>query len=336
MPSRVKNHLPKGFAMHRLRRRRGGFSLVELLVVIAVIAVLTTFLTIAVMGMIGNAKEAATRSTIKLVAGLMDDRMESLRRSKLTNDAYLGQFANFQNACNNPTLAKVNARKAAYRLWIPQTWAEAQTLATAAGMSVTPPAPINPATESAEVLYWLFTEGPQPASQGIDADIFNSQNVKDTDSPPNGKLEIVDGWGNPISFWRWPARLLRPDGIGSTVQAENLGGSGAQNWASVRSLNPTLPVTEPANQTDPEDPQGTASNCNPGNYEDLFHLPGTFLFPLICSAGADGIMGIGSPGDKSTGAGGSFGYWARHTADPNCYTQMLDNITNLNTRSGGK
>jgi hypothetical protein len=180
-------------------------------------------------------------------------------------------------------------------------------------------------TESGEVLYWLFTDGPAPSSQGVDADVFNSQNAKDTSNPPNGRLEIVDGWGNPISFWRWPTRLLRPTGIGSTVAAAN--------WASVRALNPTLPATEPANQTDPEDPQGSALNCNPGNYEDLFHLPGTFVFPLISSAGADELMGIGVVGDKSTGNSATVGgYWAGNVD----YNQMLDNITNINTRSGGK
>lgn len=60
--------------------RRGGFTLVEILVVITIIAVLTTLITVASVGFIGSAREAATRTTIKKVDEAILERVNAINR----------------------------------------------------------------------------------------------------------------------------------------------------------------------------------------------------------------------------------------------------------------
>lgn len=60
--------------------RRGGFTLVEILVVITIIAVLTAIVTVASVGFIGAAREAATRTTIKKVDEAVMERVGAVNR----------------------------------------------------------------------------------------------------------------------------------------------------------------------------------------------------------------------------------------------------------------
>lgn len=64
-------------------------------------------------------------------------------------------------------------------------------------------------TESSELLYYALTKmeifGAGPASEE-----FKSYELIDTDQ--DGLLEIVDGWGRPIRFYRAPTRLIKPYG----------------------------------------------------------------------------------------------------------------------------
>jgi len=63
-------------------------------------------------------------------------------------------------------------------------------------------------TESAEALYWALTRGETFGEDSLDTDFFNSNEVRDTDN--DGLLEFVDAWGNPLRYYRWPTRLIRP------------------------------------------------------------------------------------------------------------------------------
>ena len=46
------------------------------------------------------------------------------------------------------------------------------------------------------------------APVGVDA--FLEQEIADTDN--DGLPEFVDAWGNPLRFYRWPTRLIKPFG----------------------------------------------------------------------------------------------------------------------------
>jgi general secretion pathway protein G len=61
-----------GIEGSRLIHRRGGFTLIEILVVIAVIAVLAALVAPNVFRHVGSAKEAAARSQIEMLGAALD------------------------------------------------------------------------------------------------------------------------------------------------------------------------------------------------------------------------------------------------------------------------
>jgi prepilin-type N-terminal cleavage/methylation domain-containing protein len=64
-------------------------------------------------------------------------------------------------------------------------------------------------TESAECLYFqLFASGNYGAS-AVDGDRFTEREIQDTDG--DGLPELIDAWGNPLRFYRWPTRMIDVD-----------------------------------------------------------------------------------------------------------------------------
>jgi type II secretory pathway pseudopilin PulG len=57
-------------------------------------------------------------------------------------------------------------------------------------------------TARAEVLYALLVEGQGPLGSVFNKDDFTDKEVGDTDG--DGMPEFVDGWGEPLQFYRWP------------------------------------------------------------------------------------------------------------------------------------
>ncbi len=57
-------------------------------------------------------------------------------------------------------------------------------------------------TARSETLYALLVNGSGPLGSLFRPDEFTSTEVRDTDN--DGVPEFVDGWGNPLQFYRWP------------------------------------------------------------------------------------------------------------------------------------
>ena len=109
------------------------------------------------------------------------------------------------------------------------------------------------------------------------------------DTNGDGFKEIVDGWGNPVQFYRWPT------------------------------ANPAVDALRPTNASlfrDPLDPTGTlvspvwyTSNQRP-LFEAICHqiIPpnSVYLIPVIASAGRDGILGLDFTTMTVTPAGNAF------------------------------
>jgi prepilin-type N-terminal cleavage/methylation domain-containing protein len=66
-------------------------------------------------------------------------------------------------------------------------------------------------TESAELLYFAITRMEVFGAPLVGVDEFSTREVGDTDN--DGLPEFVDGWGNPLRFYRWPTRLFKPYGL---------------------------------------------------------------------------------------------------------------------------
>ncbi|MCA9111504.1 MAG: prepilin-type N-terminal cleavage/methylation domain-containing protein [Planctomycetaceae bacterium] len=167
---------------HQDRRQPRGFSLIEILIVISILAALVA-LSLTVLGTAGNAANvAATRATITKVDALLRD-----------------QLAGFNRTQGNPTTAAdLESKKSAAQSGFPQSSLEASLSADTS---------IN---TSAELLYKIITEGRVTGATPVGEDAFNGSELADTDG--DGNLELVDAWGNPLRFYRWPTRLLNPFG----------------------------------------------------------------------------------------------------------------------------
>ena len=63
-------------------------------------------------------------------------------------------------------------------------------------------------TESSEFLHFIIFHGSAFGIPGASADEFRESEIADTDG--DGLPEFVDGWGNPLRFYRWPTRLIDP------------------------------------------------------------------------------------------------------------------------------
>lgn len=75
----------------------------------------------------------------------------------------------------------------------------------------------SPETESAELLYLALTKFEQYGIPPASVDDFSTAEIADTDG--DGLPEFVDGWGEPLRFYRWPSRLIKPFGLLGIDQA---------------------------------------------------------------------------------------------------------------------
>jgi hypothetical protein len=116
---------------------------------------------------------------------------------------------------------------------------------------------------------------------GNGLDFLQEGEIGDVDG--DGMPEILDAWGNPINFIRWPYGFLSggvgPDGVWNTADDDP-------------SLSAIM-VNDPDNSPDPFDPLAVYRDANNKRYPALY--------PLIFSAGPDGkyeILTDHAPGLK--------------------------------------
>ncbi len=125
------------------RQRHGGFTMIELLMVVAILAVLVG-LSISVMsGVIQQAEEEATKTTVLKINRLLEQRVEAYERAfkGSRKDSYIrgaiallaahasGRFEYFQNHPEEaPPEIKILAYKAGFRFEFPQRMVELTVL----------------------------------------------------------------------------------------------------------------------------------------------------------------------------------------------------------------
>ncbi len=78
-------------------------------------------------------------------------------------------------------------------------------------------------TARSEMLYALLVEGSGPWGAAFTRDQFGDKEVQDTDN--DGLPEFVDGWGQPLQFFRWPILYHSDYQRGQTMTA-----AGGQVW----------------------------------------------------------------------------------------------------------
>ncbi len=203
---------------------REAFTLVELLIVIAIIAVLVTMMGAVIGSSVRKAREAATTALIQKLDGLLDERVKGFDRATksldfqrvvATREAALKASGIF--GVSPKVLASV-ARKDFFRANFPQRFEDLPpfTSALPAALSSDPLITYNATnhkreTESSALLFYMLTRMQVFGVPPVGETDFGTSEFRDTDG--DGLMEFVDGWGRPLRFYRWPTRLLKPNGI---------------------------------------------------------------------------------------------------------------------------
>jgi type II secretory pathway pseudopilin PulG len=206
---------------------RNSFTLVELLAVIGVIAFLLAILGVVLANMADKAREAATNATIKKIHTLLEQRVEAFGR---TMDPQLS------------VLVRKDRKKSAFpQRYLDLDTSEPKLLAFNNKGKGGTPDDARLRAESAEVLYFMLTQMNVAGATPVDASEFLASELGDTDG--DGVLEFIDAWGNPLRFYRWPTRLIRPGGCLLTTVAELM--SDTSDTLNVSPDNAVYPATGP-------------------------------------------------------------------------------------------
>ena len=348
----------------RIQQVRRAFTLIEVLVVITIIALLITILGVTVTTSIRKAREAATTALLVKIDALLGDRIKGFERATKSRD--------FQMIVNNtklsveaagvygvsPKFIAARARKDFYRQLFPQRFEDLapqdtngngvnDALEAVPGVNLTVlmtqigPTSRHP-TESSELLYFALTRMQSFGVPPVSESEFGDTEVRDTDG--DGLMEFVDGWEQPLRFYRWPTRLLKPNGAFGPDGAPGAGGASFLAYGTLgtddvalglapRDMRPIAGLliaglapqpAFPAMQwdplsEDPDDPYGLITTelkrliatgvpayvAYATSYnETTYPTLDTYQTALVVSVGADGDLGLYEPYQAGTDSNG--------------------------------
>ena len=239
-------------------------------------------------------------ASLEVSIGALEDRLDDREREHKTSSA---------------DLATIVARKMLYKRAFPQNSADLAPNS----------ANIVNTADSSEYLYWLLTNGTTFGVPSEGDGRFLASELGDTDG--DGLIELIDGWGEPLRFYRWPTRLIRPQGLNQTSLSPQdltrtrflMGDGNAQRFLQDPDDDPLATFDKWIRNQ-----QQAASRKA---LEIEFHTPSTWHSPLIVSLGSDKLLGLLEPGQTVV-----FGHLGFPT---NQASAIYDNITNLNIPSTG-
>jgi prepilin-type N-terminal cleavage/methylation domain-containing protein len=122
----------------------------------------------------------------------------------------------------------------------------------------------DPLTESSELLYLALTEGGVFGLPSLPLDSLNQRHLRDDDA--DGLMEIRDEWDQPLRFYNWTTRLIRPTGEYTGIVAPMFRATAAVLMPDVQTPTASLMVwdySHPLNQ-DPADPSGILAAARDG------------------------------------------------------------------------
>lgn len=230
--------------------RRGGFTLVELMVVIVILGILASLSLAGLAVTRQRARIAKTRSTIRKIDEIISPHYASYLSRRVTASANSGGDRRVL------ALERLQALRFLLVTEMPDQWADVN-----ANAAITAPArryatykaalgnTLSPAYESAECLAMIVSRG------GFAPDAmenFRTDEFGDIDG--DGAPEFHDGWGRPIAFIRWPSGY---PGFSQTTPDpfDPMGVSGAgqgRDWALtplIYSPGPDESVNDPLSST---------------------------------------------------------------------------------------
>ncbi len=267
------------------RPRRAGFTLIELLVVISIIAVLMALSAAAYLRVSGTAQKSTTKTTMQRLDSRL--RQQTAFFSDRGRESAVPPTVLQNLAGNDRERARAIWMKLQFRQTFPTTFAEALSpspgyiaprdgyvkhLAQYGITSGTAGAPLP--HESAACLYMILRYGPETTGED-DTSMAGATKVV------GGIPVLVDAWGNPLLFCRWPTgdpttgvSPINPQGWQSGFKdpLDPRGTLSSKAWINAYGTNFANAVGYVPNNT----PQGQSLN----------------LTPVIVSAGPDKVFGV--------------------------------------------
>lgn len=245
------------------KHHRGGFTLIELMIVVTIIGILASAIGVTIVNMGESAREAQTLATLNKVDGLISARRQGVVRAtrsvsfrRLVRELHraidtgsrrpeVPYIPGFSKSATEILAIKLSMRAA-----FPQFLGEVIDPTDSGGTRVVDRiindadltfdnAKHTPDTESSEVLYYALTSMEVYGFPPVSTDSFSTNEVQDTDG--DGLLEFVDGWRQPLRFYRSPTRLIKPYGA---LGPDNVPGNPGNDDAALENAAGNTPLAE--------------------------------------------------------------------------------------------
>lgn len=274
----------------RQHRRRTGFTLVELMMVIGIIAVLAAMGMAALAGAAEEGKRMRVRTQIQKIDQLINEKFNSFRYRQLPVRIPAGPSA---------PRARLSLARELMRMEMPERLTDlldgpapfhptlnpvpltnVPPIAMAYQRRVTAAAPNTLSYDQAEMLYVIIAEMRDGSGSALKN--FMSSEIGDVDG--DGMNEILDPWGTPIMFLRWAPGYSK-----FTINDTELAGKLAAPAPLPSVAVDTFQIPDGSTKPDPMDPLKADFRWN--NNMAAGFLPFE-LRPLIFSAGPDKIYDI--------------------------------------------
>lgn len=189
---------------HRLPDRSRGFTVIELMTVMLILSLLVAMSLGAYSAAVNHARVSRTKVIIAKLDQLIMDRWESYRTRPIPLRG-TGTSARLSSE------RRLWALREIMRMELPNTRADVNDppvlvsrTALSRGYLRKVPASWSAEWEQAECLYIIIASMRDHEKSALD--FFTSDEIGDTDQ--DGVPEILDGWGMPIQFVRWPTGYL--------------------------------------------------------------------------------------------------------------------------------
>src|SRR5262245_22577744 len=299
-----------------------GFTLTELLIVITIIALLAGLGLSAYSGAIEMAREQRTRSQIAKIDQLIMERYEGYRTRAVPIRIPPG-ISGAANGARLTAMMRLIALRDLMRMELPDRKSDVldppcdyypglglrlamappalqktyQRIAIR-NLGGTFPGGWTESQQGAECLYLILSTMRDGDKSALD--FFNSDEIGDIDG--DGMKEILDGWGNPIEFIRWPAGYTAeqrgPDGQWGVATVDDDGNGIVDDvmeagWPGSDDNLPDAVMTAPVatmqtknyfKAPDPFDPMKVhGGSVIPPTLFGTAYTPGYLLHPLIIS-----------------------------------------------------
>ena len=280
--------------------RRPAYTLIELLVVLAIIAVLASLTTAAAMMMISSQHERNTKFSMRQIEGERKKHWDAVVQSALhenmdTPDNAAAAATIRQLAGGDEKRARVMYVKFRLKQEFPTSFAEALNPAPLppkknyvkylSNLGVTTGSAQTQNYESAACLYMAMSEGTSGVKTNLD-----QLNVGVKSFGANGQIKaLVDDWGNPLLFARWPTGDTTLDALTPLQKTKTRDLQDPEgllinnNWWSTATGAPNpnrVTFEQNAHTLTKPDASGQPQ---PHEY---------YMIPVLVSAGRDGKLGI--------------------------------------------